>query len=632
MKPGRRLRSLMGTPPLSYVPMLPVALLVTLVAVVLNLRGRQPEQHAVPAGTEHTGTVVKNRVTDRGQRCTVTLDSTGAELFVASHEPVLRCGDTIRFSARLTPVTPPTEPYAFDYAAHLRRQGVELSGYVPSEKFTVARPHDKTFIGQVRDIAAHSADLLDGSGLNDGTIVFLKAALLGDASEARDMIGDRFSAAGLAHVLALSGTHVATMYVVFTVLLFPLYLLRRRRLLVVCVVLLLWLYAVMTGMAPSVVRAVLMATCLAMGFVAQRSSVPFNSWLVAWTLLLAVDADNLTDVGFQMSFAATGAILLLMPYVSAYARGRNRAVGWLIAAVGVSVAAMAGSGAIAAWHFHTFPLMFALANLPVALLLPWLLGGGVLLCLLLWCGVGAQWLCDILNWLYGAVEWIADAAASVRGAQLRGLWFSPWCLVPYFAALLAVAFALWRRRNAKAWGAAAVLTAVAVVGFYAGSEENAVEEWFVTTAGGNTAVVHSRGRDVHYLSPLSGQLLENARADAGRTLANYLSHRGADSLVATGGWTENTFGAVRVVYLSHDSIARRVAGQKADYLIVGKQYRGSVRRVIDGIMPDTVLLAMEMHWRRRRQWTDSLRHAGVPCICMRNHRFGLREIGGEGQR
>lgn len=631
MKPGRRLRSLMGTPPLSYVPMLPVALLVTLIAIVVNLCDSRPARHAVPAGTKHTGVVVKVRATDRGQRCTVTLDSVCAELFVASHEPGLRGGDTIRFNARLEPMTPPTEPYVFDYAAHLRRQGVELSGYVPSEKFTLVRSQERTFIGQVRDIAAHSADLLDGSGLSDGTIVFLKAALLGDASEARDMIGDRFSAAGLAHVLALSGTHVATMYVVFTVLLFPLYLLRRRRLLVVCVVLLLWLYAVMTGMAPSVVRAVVMATCLALGFVTQRSSVPLNSWLLAWTLLLVADAGNLTDVGFQMSFAATGAILLLMPSVRDYARSRGRAAGWLIAAVGVSVAAMAGSGAIAAWHFHTFPLMFVLANLPVALLLPWLLGGGVLLCLLLWSGADAQWLCWILNRLYDAVAWIADVASSVRGAQLRGLWFSAWCLLPYFAALLAVVFALWRR-NAKAWGVAAVLIAVTAVAFYVGSEENAAEEWFVTTAGGNTAVVHSRGTEVRYLSPLSGQLLENARADAGRTLANYLSHRGSDSLVAAGSWTGNTFDAVRVVYLSHDSVVDHFSGQKADYLIVGGQYRGPVGKAIDRVRPDTVLLAREMHWRRRRHWTDSLHQAGVPCVWLHNHRFGLREIAAKVQR
>lgn len=619
---GRRLRSLMGTPPLSYVPMLPVALLVTLVAVAVNLYGPDVATE-VPAGTEHWGVVEQSRATDRGQRCVVATDSGKAELFIACHEPVVRYGDTVRFSARLTPMAQPTEPYAFDYAAHMRRQGVTLSGYVPSEKFAVARPQNLTFTGRVRGVAARLADLLDGSALSDGAITFLKAALLGDATEARQTIGKRFSAAGLAHVLALSGTHVATMYVVFTVMLFPLYLLRRRRLLVVGVLAALWLYALMTGMAASVVRAVLMATCLGLGFVVQRQSVPLNSWLLAWTLLLAADADNLTDVGFQMSFAATGAILLLMPHVNDVSRRRHRALGWLMIAIGVSVAAMAGSGAIAAYHFHTFPLLFVVANLPVALLLPLILGGSVLLCLLLWCGLDAHWLCSAINMLYAAVEWIADTTASAKGGELRGLWFSAWCLVPYFAALSAVALARWRSCRAT-WCAAASLVLVAAIGFAVGSEGNADEEWFVTTAGGNTAVVHSRDGESRYLSPLSGQLLENAKADAERALANYLSHRGADSLVATGGWTGNEAGSARLVYLSHDSIARQVRDGKVDYLIVGRQYRGSVSEAVERLQPDTVLLASEMHWRRRRQWTDTLARSGVPCVWLRNHRFGLR--------
>ncbi len=625
----RRIRQWSGEPPMSYVPMLPVALLVTTVALLVLFFREQEISGGVSAGKQiYFGVVDEVRHYDAAQRCIVTLDSCKVELYVAAVQPELHAGDSVRFETSLTALREAVEPDEFDYAGQLRRRGVELSGYVPAEKFSVVQPKRKNLKAKLQDVALRTADLLDSSDLNDNTIVFLKAALLGDTREARSTIGPQFSAAGLAHVLALSGTHVATLYAVFTIFLFPLYLLRSRRLLVVCVTLMLWVYALLTGMTASVVRAVVMATCFGAGFVAQRSGSSFNSWLVAWTLLLAADSDNLLDVGFQMSFAATGAILLFMPRLAVGVGAHRRYYRWIIASVGLSVAAMIGSGAVAANHFHTLPLLFLVANLPVGLLLPLLLGGGFVLCVLLWVGLDARWLCECLNWLYNCVEHIADFVASVEWGQLRHVWFKGWCLLPYFVTLICLAYALWRYNSVKAWLATGVFGMATVISFLIGTDSRSGDEWFVTTAGGNTAIVWATDSVVRYLTPLEGLLGDNAATDAQKTLGNYLSRRGVDSLAVDniGSDTLIQIGSTRIAYLYQNKTSQLSDTGKADYLIVGRQYRGSISAAVDCFKPDTVLLASEMHWRRRRQWIDTLSLAKVPCIWLRNHRFGVRTI------
>ena len=78
-----------------------------------------------------------------------------------------------------------------------------------------------------------------------------------------------------------------------------------------------------------------------------------NAWLLAWTLLLLADAGNLYDAGFQMSFAATGAILLFLPRLSGIC-GAGRCGKYMWTYVMVSVVAMAGSGIVAAYHSILF--------------------------------------------------------------------------------------------------------------------------------------------------------------------------------------------------------------------------------------------------------------------------------------
>lgn len=95
-----------------------------------------------------------------------------------------------------------------------------------------------------------------------------------------------YTTAGLAHVLALSGTHLAVIAMILGLLLIPLRMVEHRRAAGAVLLACMWGYVALTGASPSVVRACLMVSIVAFGRFASMSGNPLNSLCVAGILIL----------------------------------------------------------------------------------------------------------------------------------------------------------------------------------------------------------------------------------------------------------------------------------------------------------------------------------------------------------
>ena len=147
----RRLRAFSGNPPLSMVPMLPLAVVATAIAVVLNVLPDGNENVLLPDDEcRYDGVVIESSRLENGQRCIVAVSGNGlcginAQLFLAGCADDVFNGDTIKFYAKLQILPPSTEPEAFDYSEYLRQKGVALTAYVPENHYSVIRGPD-TFL------------------------------------------------------------------------------------------------------------------------------------------------------------------------------------------------------------------------------------------------------------------------------------------------------------------------------------------------------------------------------------------------------------------------------------------------------------------------------------------------------
>ena len=134
--------------------------------------------------------------------------------------------------------------------------------------------------------------------------------LLGDKSYMPDETRQIFSNAGIAHILALSGLHVGIIIVLISSILFPLGFFIPRKIIYLITIVFLWIFAFITGMSASVVRASIMATFYLSAKILERQNDSINALLGAITLILIVNPSALYDVGLQLSALTVTSIIL----------------------------------------------------------------------------------------------------------------------------------------------------------------------------------------------------------------------------------------------------------------------------------------------------------------------------------
>lgn len=267
-------------------------------------------------------------------------------------------------------------PMMDDIGKHARRRGI--AGAV------VIRPDDilsvidaPGILNSLYRLRADIASSLYDTSLSPNATEFLNVVLLGDTELLSTDRRESYTAAGLSHILALSGMHVAIIALLISAALFPLLMLRWRTGVIIITVAALWFYAAVTGFSPSVTRAVIMASVFSGARLLQRRSSPYNSLCMAAIIIVVANPYALLSYSFQMSFAAVASIVAFAKVLTPV-NPRRRLPYYLMSYITLPVSAMAGTGLIACYHFHTFPLYFIPASVVATLLLPVICIGGVI--------------------------------------------------------------------------------------------------------------------------------------------------------------------------------------------------------------------------------------------------------------
>lgn len=245
-------------------------------------------------------------------------------------------------------------------------------------------------------------------GVTGEEYAVVAAMTLGDKSAMSQELRDIYAVSGASHVLALSGLHLGIIYMLLSLLVVN----RRWRLLSQTVIVVaIWAFALLVGLPASVVRAALMVSVYALLSTIGRRRMSVNALALAAISILMVSPDSLFDVGFQLSFLAMLAILLLQPVFDRVVRREwlldRPVVRWAWGMTTVSVSAQAGVAPLVSYYFGRFSTYFLLTNFIV---IP---AATVILCLAL----VALLLPAMGILLFTAVEWL-NAALSFIALRL----------------------------------------------------------------------------------------------------------------------------------------------------------------------------------------------------------------------
>jgi len=313
-------------------------------------------------------------------------------------------------------INPPANPHGFDYKSYLLNRQIHHQLYASTVRVLPGRDH--SLRGWAAGFRERVQQALSKQGFTEDTLSLIHALILGQRQSMRDGLVDHFVRAGAIHLLAVSGLHVGILLLFLTFLCTPLRYVRGGRLIVpVLIVSLLWGYALLAGLSPSVVRAVSMFSVLAVGRHMGRFTNTYNTLFVSMFLLLLADPYYLFDLGFQLSYLAVFSIVWWQPRLAALWQPRY----WLSARawqlLTVSLAAQIGVAPLGIYHFHQFPGLFLLTNLLILPLLGWILITGFLVAGLALFDYLPFWLTIVyrscLEALHALVAWIAAQDAFV---------------------------------------------------------------------------------------------------------------------------------------------------------------------------------------------------------------------------
>ncbi len=254
-------------------------------------------------------------------------------------------------------------PNQFDYAKYLKNQNVFHEIKI-KETNTIFISTDTNFYFYINLIKSKLLKSYALQSFKTDNYNLLMALIFGEKTELSKEISSNYKQAGVMHILAISGLHIALIYGIILWLTKPLLRLKKGKLYIFLISLsALWFYAILAGFSASIVRAAVMFSVVALAKIVNRQSNIYNSLAVSALLLLVYNPNYLFDVGFQLSFAAVISIVIFQPFVRRYSYAKNKIILKTKELLLISLVAQMGVLPLILYYFGQFPLLFLLANL-----------------------------------------------------------------------------------------------------------------------------------------------------------------------------------------------------------------------------------------------------------------------------
>lgn len=410
--------------------------------------------------------VLLDRVVIYGLDPRATPDRVRVTLLAVDRAHAPRPGERIRVFAHLSPPGGPVEPGAYNFRLRAYFERLGGVGYARGpvlglEAASPAGPLERFAIWLARQRLALSDALASEMAGRAGG--FAAAIVVGDRSHIAEADSEALRVANLAHLLAISGLHMGLLTgLVFAAVRLGLALVpglggaRAKKRAAVAALAAGLCYLALSGATVATQRAFVMVAVAFTAVLLDRRAITLQGLVVAAAVVLAIRPLSIMDAGFQMSFAATTALVAGYEEVRRHRlgrlppRSRRRGLGarfvrtvalYTGALVFTSILAGLATAPYAAFHFNRvtpYGLPANLAAVPVmglviapaavvaGALAPFNLEAPALSVM----GAGIEWVLDVTHAVAarpGASHWVPTAPGIVLVLiSLGGLWLALW--------------------------------------------------------------------------------------------------------------------------------------------------------------------------------------------------------------
>lgn len=541
----------------------------------------------------------------------------------------LGCGDElIAYTGFSTPANN-GNPDEFDYARFLLRHQVSAIGNVHTGKWRrISQDAVHSFRQKAFDCRERVLAIYRHLGFQGDDFAVLSALTVGYKEGLSEEIRESFSVSGSSHVLALSGLHIGFLYALLWFCLR--WLPGRWRAMAVLRTLLiiafLWGFAFFTGLSASVVRSVFMFSLFALSGLSRRKNFSLNTLFAVAFFMLLCRPVWLFDVGFQLSFCAVTAILLLQPRIYRWFPGVHSRIGhYLCSLMSVSIAAQIGTAPLVLLYFSRFSTHFLLTNLLVIPLVSFIMYATFIMLLFTpyfplqsIIAIGVKWLIGLLNF---CVRWVEQ----LPWASFDGIWLYGTDVLGIYLFLFLLGYYLNTCKARNLILSVFCLLAVCTCHMVRQANDRP-KPGFVFYNVRNCPAVHCLAADGHSWLIYADSIPDTSRlrkAVSGYWNRLHLEPPQAIITDYTGDMLAYrdhilSYSGQRICVVSDNRWRNKWAAQplSIDYLYLCKGYDGCLKELLELFTVRTVILDASLSDRRRQAYGKECRQLDLPFISL----------------
>lgn len=419
--------------------------------------------------------------------------------------------------------------------------------------------------------------VIEHTHIQKNTQNFLIAILLGDKTALDPTVRESFADAGVAHILALSGMHMAIIAGIFFFLLYPLNLTGRFRWRVAVAVLFVWIYTMLTGTGASSVRAAIMMTYMAAGIILERKLFTLNSIGAAALTILVFSPCSLFDIGFQLSFAAVISLTLFTETLNPIDHLRHPVLYRGCELIAATTAATFGTWILSAYYFGRFPLSFLPSNIIILPLLPFIMTASLIFVVTSAFGFEIHPLGNFLNIIYNNISLLIHQLGNGTSADVQVGMES---VVTWIAGIVLLGIYLAGRKG-RYLGAGIMMLTLSLIFIPLNKSEIPDNSFIICNEHHRIALTLVR--------------------DGKESICRFGTQR----------FTLLKIGGKRVMAMDCPVESRAISGCRCDYLIIGGNYKGEIEELCLRLKPGCVVIHPSVSKKKEARLLASLHKAGV---------------------
>lgn len=374
-------------------------------------------------------------------------------------------GSQILIAKSLQEIQNSGNPGGFDYKRYSLFHDITYQVYLKPGDFILLPGKNEKWIDRfLNNTRQRVLSILKNNIKEEKERGLAEALLIGYKNDLDKNLVQSYTNTGVVHIIAISGLHLGLIYWLMVQLLRPIRKLKQFRWMrPVLIIAVLWVFSLLAGGQPSILRSAVMFTCIVLGDNFLKKGNIFNTLAFSAFILLCWNPFWLWDVGFQLSYAAVLSIIIFMRPIYNWFYFKNKILDFFWKLNAVTLSAQILTLPVSIYHFHQFPDYFLLANFVAVPLSGIILIGEIFLCSISFIPVLAELTGKFLTWLIWLMNSYIEKVDALPYSLLDGLQIN--LLQATLLTVLAAGISFWlMERSAR--GLIIGLTALLAFSFF----------------------------------------------------------------------------------------------------------------------------------------------------------------------